>query len=133
MVIVYGRKVNFYETDAQGIVHHSNYPRYFEECRGLYLEKLGLPYNILRSKYNIDIVLLELDIRYKNMLKFGDSFNIEFWLKDIDSYFFSFEYRVINNKEIAYGITKHCCIRSDTKKIIKIPDLLKSNMEKRNG
>jgi len=31
--LIYKRKVNFYETDAQGIVHHSNYPRYFEEAK----------------------------------------------------------------------------------------------------
>ena len=27
----YSRSVNYYETDQMGIVHHSNYIRYFEQ------------------------------------------------------------------------------------------------------
>jgi len=55
--MIYKRKVQFYETDAQGVVHHSNYPRYFEEARGYYLEKIGYPYEKIRSDLNTDVVL----------------------------------------------------------------------------
>ena len=30
---IYDRSINYYETDQMGIVHHSNYIRYFEEAR----------------------------------------------------------------------------------------------------
>ena len=29
----YERRINYYETDKMGIVHHSNYIRFFEEAR----------------------------------------------------------------------------------------------------
>ena len=32
-IIPYTRKVAYYETDQMGIVHHSNYIRWFEEAR----------------------------------------------------------------------------------------------------
>ena len=35
--------VRYYETDQMGIVHHSNYIRYFECGRTDMLKKLGLP------------------------------------------------------------------------------------------
>ena len=35
--------VRYYETDQMGIVHHSNYVRYFECGRTDMLKKLGLP------------------------------------------------------------------------------------------
>ncbi|MCX7760617.1 MAG: acyl-CoA thioesterase [Hydrogenothermaceae bacterium] len=132
MTLTYTRKVNFYETDAQGIVHHSNYPRYFEECRGFYLENIGLPYHILRDEYNVDVVLLELNIRYMNPLRFGDKFKIEFRLDSIDSYFFSFKYEIYTDKKIAEGFTKHCCVNSQTKRVIKVPKVLKDKMELRD-
>ena len=35
--------VRYYETDQMGIVHHSNYIRYFECGRSDLLDKVGLP------------------------------------------------------------------------------------------
>ena len=35
--------VRYYETDQMGIVHHSNYVRYFECGRTAMLKELGLP------------------------------------------------------------------------------------------
>ena len=34
------RKINYYETDKMGVVHHSNYIRYLEEARTFWLEKM---------------------------------------------------------------------------------------------
>ncbi len=41
MEFKYERKINYYETDKMGIVHHSNYIRYLEEARCEYLKKIG--------------------------------------------------------------------------------------------
>ena len=41
----YIRKVQYYETDRMGIVHHSNYIRWFEEARIFYMEKMGYSYS----------------------------------------------------------------------------------------
>jgi acyl-CoA thioester hydrolase len=42
-------KVRYYETDAMGIVHHSNYIRWFEVGRTEYLKAAGLPYDELEA------------------------------------------------------------------------------------
>ena len=44
-MIPYEHKVQYYETDGMGIVHHSNYIRWFEEARVDLLEQLGFGYN----------------------------------------------------------------------------------------
>ena len=41
----YEHKVQYYETDGMGIVHHSNYIRWFEEARVDLLEQLGYGYD----------------------------------------------------------------------------------------
>ncbi|RMA93069.1 acyl-CoA thioesterase [Hydrogenothermus marinus] len=122
-MVVYSRKVFFYETDAQGIVHHSNYPRYFEEARGYFLEKNNLPYEKIREELGLDVVLTQLSIEYKKYLTFGDSFFIHLKPKIENKYFFSFEYKLKNqkNKICCTGETKHCFISIKTKKIISIP------------
>ena len=40
----YEHKVQYYETDQMGCVHHSNYIRWFEEARTAYLEQLDMGY-----------------------------------------------------------------------------------------
>lgn len=123
--VLYDRKVNFYETDAQGIVHHSNYPRYFEEARGFFLEKINYPYEKIREELNIDIVLLEIQVTYKEPLFFGDRFYVEITLKDIDRFFFTFEYNVLKNKKtISTGKTKHCCLDRHSRRIVSVPNII---------
>ncbi len=121
--MIYSRKVFFYETDAQGIVHHSNYARYFEEARGYFLEKKGLPYEVVRNKLKLDVVLLELHINYKKFLSFGETFFIELFPEIENKYFFYFEYVVKNQKGITIctGKTKHCFLKKESKKITSIP------------
>ena len=46
----YTHKVQYYETDAMAIVHHSNYIRWFEEARLDYLEQIGLPYDEIERR-----------------------------------------------------------------------------------
>ena len=123
--MIYSRKVFFYETDAQGIVHHSNYPRYFEEARGYFLEKNDFPYENIRNDLKLEVVLTGLNIEYKKFLEFGDTFTIQFFPKRLNKYFFSFSYEVFNQNNILVctGKTTHCFIKSDTKKIVSIPQV----------
>ena len=46
----YKREVNYYETDRMGIVHHSNYIRYFEEARIFMLREKGLDYAAVEER-----------------------------------------------------------------------------------
>jgi len=124
--VLYPRKVNFYETDAQGIVHHSNYPRYFEEARGFFLEKYGYPYHLVRNELNVDMVLLNLYVEYKKPLFYGDRFFVKISLRQMDRYFFTFEYQVLKeNNVLSTGSTKHCCIDRNSRKMVSIPVQIK--------
>ena len=45
----YRRLVQYYETDRMGIVHHSNYIRWFEEARTDFLRNNGIVYSDLEQ------------------------------------------------------------------------------------
>ena len=63
---VFERKINYYETDRMGIVHHSNYIRFMEEARCYLLEKVGMPYSafeengIMIPKRKLENIVLTL-------------------------------------------------------------------------
>ncbi len=118
----YRRKVNFYETDAQGVVHHSNYLRYFEEARGFLLEILGYPY----SKMHMDgfhVVLVEAQMRLKHPLVYQDEFEIDTHIYIENDYSFCFDYKVYRQDKLcARAHTKHSILKAS--KLIKIPEFL---------
>ena len=42
--------VQYYETDQMGIIHHSNYIRWFEEARIDFMNQIGLTYKTMEEK-----------------------------------------------------------------------------------
>ncbi|RMH07556.1 MAG: acyl-CoA thioesterase, partial [Aquificota bacterium] len=80
-MFVYRRRVQFYETDAQGIVHHSNYFRYLEEARGEFLRGLCLPYSELREK-GYEVVLLSAECQFLNPLLYDQEVEVRLSLSE---------------------------------------------------
>ena len=71
----YRHKVQYYETDQMGIVHHSNYIRWFEEARTYWLEKIGCGYKEMEAMGVISPVL-SVKAEYKSMTHFYDEVDI---------------------------------------------------------
>ena len=46
----YIHKVQYYETDMMGMVHHSNYIRWMEEARIDFMDKLGFSYRKMEEE-----------------------------------------------------------------------------------
>jgi acyl-CoA thioester hydrolase len=65
----------FAETDAMGIIHHGAYIPYLEEARVALLREAGYPYDRVRST-GIDFAVLELFVRYRRPLRFGEEVDI---------------------------------------------------------
>jgi acyl-CoA thioester hydrolase len=68
-------RVRFAETDAMGIVHHSNYLLYLEEARVAYLRHLGRPYTEMRAD-GVDHAVLECFVSYRKPLVFDEEVDI---------------------------------------------------------
>lgn len=131
MTHIYKRRVQFYETDAQGIVHHSNYFRYFEEARGYLLRALGLPYSKLREE-GYEVVLLSAFCEFKKPLFYDEEMLIKVSLSYIDRFTFSFDYQVfVEEKLRAVGNTKHCMLKDS--KISSVPNIIRNILRKVDG
>lgn len=71
----YERKVNYYETDKMGVVHHSNYARYLEECRVEMMRYYDMPLEMFEKKGYI-IPVLELHGEFRESIRFGETIKI---------------------------------------------------------
>ncbi len=69
-------RVRFSEVDVMRIAWHGNYAKYFEDGREAFGEVFGIGYqDYLRE--NIATPVVNLNIQYKKMLKFGDLIEVE--------------------------------------------------------
>ncbi len=124
--MLYRRRVQFYDTDAQGIVHHSNYFRYFEEARGEFLRELGMPYSAIRE-LGYEVVLLSASCDFKKPLLYDEVVEIDLSLEEMDRFTFSFTYRVSVGGELrAEGRTKHCMVKDG--KLVSIPPQIRERL-----
>ena len=106
----YIHKVQYYETDQMGIVHHSNYFRWFEEARIDLLEQLGIGYDMI-EKEGIISPVIGVEANYLRMVKFGECVTIEANIAEYNGIKLIVEYRVIDAETgmvHCLGVTKHC-------------------------
>lgn len=68
---LYEHQAQYYETDQMGIIHHSNYIRWFEESRTNLLDQLGFGYDQM-EKLGIIVPVLAITCTYKSMVRYND-------------------------------------------------------------
>lgn len=109
-ISLYEHRVSYYETDQMGIVHHSNYIRWFEDARVDFLEKAGFSYAKM-EEIGIMIVVLGASCDYKVSARFGDTVVVIPQISEFNGFKMTVSYRVCNRENgvlLATGETRHC-------------------------
>ncbi len=104
------RKPNFYETDQMGVVHHSNYIRWFEEARVHYMEEMGFGYAKV-NEIGLDFAVLAVTCEYLAMVRFGDCVSIEMSITQLSPSRMTIGYRLHNTQSgvlCCVGESRHC-------------------------
>ena len=115
----YYHTVQYYETDAMGVVHHSNYIRWFEEARLDYLEQAGFPYGVI-EKREMMIPVLGVSCEYRKAVKFGEITWIETRIVKFNGLKFMVSYEIYDSERKTLhskGTTEHCFLKQDFKPV----------------
>lgn len=105
----FSRKVFYYETDKMGIVHHSNYLRWFEESRVDILDQAGLPFETVEAEGVLSPVL-SASCKYILPFHFNETFFVKTIIDSFGGARFSVSYSVYDNSGCVHvtGTTTHC-------------------------
>lgn len=117
--VVFERKINYYETDRMGVVHHSNYIRFLEEARCFWLEQVDMPFSLLEEN-GITIPVLGVNVTYKYHVTFDDTILIYVFVKEYTGVRMTVGYNVEDKKTgktVLVGETKHCFTDKNLKPI----------------
>ncbi len=112
----YVKKVQFYDTDLMGVVHHSNYLRYFEEARVDWLKWMGLE-DTHFPKADRSLAVISSQVSHDSPCRFGDQVEIRLEVR-AQRLKIEFQYvitRLGDERLIARGRTTHVLVDKDFK------------------
>lgn len=101
--------VHYYETDKMGVVHHSNYIRWFEDARIAWLDACGTPYDYVESRGVISpVVGIEADYKYPS--RFGDTVTVQVYCTKYNGVRLEYAYELSlpDGTVVATGKSRHC-------------------------
>ncbi len=110
-------RVRFVDTDMMGVVHHSNYIKYFELARIEYLRRRGLDYSSW-IKLGLHLPVIALNVEYKKAAYLDDLLTIEARLSFLSRVKVGFDYRVLRIVDgsetlLATGHVLLACVGND--------------------
>jgi acyl-CoA thioester hydrolase len=106
-------RVRYYETDAQGFVHHANYIKYFELARVEQLLAAGYDYADL-ERDGVILVVKKLAVNYRRPSRFGDVLRIHIRTVRARAARIDHEYKIHRGDELlAEGETTLACIDTE--------------------
>lgn len=106
-------RVGFYETDAMGIVHHSNYLRFFENARVVWLETHDKSYpEWIDMGLHFAVTHAQLD--YRQSARFDDILEITTWLEWVRGASLAMAYTIVcRSVLLVTGRTEHASINAE--------------------
>lgn len=124
MPIITEHHVNFYDTDAMAVVHHSNYIRWFEIGRVEYLRSIGITLGALMADGFV-FPITDVRAKYVSPGRFDDVVQIETTPTALTKAKMAFDYRVFrkSNRELMVtGHSQNVFTRKDTGVITRLPE-----------
>ncbi|WP_407127826.1 acyl-CoA thioesterase [Desemzia sp. FAM 23990] len=116
---LYEHRAQYYETDQMGIIHHSNYIRWFEEARTDLMDQIGFGYDQM-EKSGIIVPVLSVNCEYKSMVRYNDHVYIIPKIEVFNGIRLEISYRVMDKKtdELrSFGESKHCFLSDSNRPI----------------
>ncbi|STD21499.1 acyl-CoA thioesterase [Enterococcus mundtii] len=118
----YLREPFYYETDQMGIIHHSNYIRWFEEARVALLEHLDFSYKKIEEQ-GIIIPVLGVSCEYKEMIRYGDKILIQPIIESYTGTRLNFRYEIYDTEDQRLrttGTSQHCFLLAENQRLVKL-------------
>lgn len=113
----YTRRVHYYETDQMGIVHHSNYIRWFEEARTAYMDQNGVGYADVEAR-GVQIPVVSVSCSYHTAIQFDQTIEINTRLTFFNGVRAVYQYEIhpaLGGPLLAEGQSEHCFIDKRTR------------------
>ncbi len=116
-------RVWYCDTDQMGIVHHSNYIRYYEAARSDFMRSLGLSYGDV-ERQGLMMPILEVQSKYRRPAFYDEELTVTTILDELPSTRINFRYEIRNAKGdlLNSGMTQLGFMSAETRRPCRCPE-----------
>ena len=118
-------RVEYHHTDQMGIVHHSNYVKFFEVARTEWLRAMGITYAEMERR-GVMMPIVDVAVKYRNPALYDELISVTAFVDEAPMVRMTFRYEVRgeDGREIATGSTTLGFIDSQTRRPQRAPQWL---------
>ncbi|NNE38492.1 MAG: tol-pal system-associated acyl-CoA thioesterase [Gammaproteobacteria bacterium] len=123
-------RVYYEDTDAAGVVYHSNYLKYMERARTEWLRSAGFSQPALANDLGVVFVVGNMSINFKTPARFDDQLNVNSSILESTGTRFQFEQNIIGKDDrlICSAEVNIVCVDTLTFKPKRIPEQIKAKL-----
>jgi acyl-CoA thioester hydrolase len=118
-------RIYYEDTDAGGIVYHSNYLKYFERARTELLRSKGVSQQVLLEQHT-GFVVRHMDIDFKQGATLDEALIVNTWIKEQNKASLIFCQEMVNDngRVLCSATVKVACVNTQKMKPMAIPSYL---------
>lgn len=118
-------RVEYHHTDQMGVVHHSNYVKFFEVARTEWLRASGLTYAEMERR-GVMMPIVDVAVKYRNPALYDELISVTAFVDESPKarMVFRYEVRGEDGREIASGSTTLGFIDKETRRPMRAPQWL---------
>ena len=124
-------RVEYHHTDQMGIVHHSNYVKFFEFARTEWLRAVGLTYAEMERR-GVMMPIVDINVKYRQPAYYDELLSVTAIVEDMPMarMLFKYEIRGEDGRDIASGSTTLGFIDKETRRPQRAPKWLMEVLER---
>lgn len=127
-------RIYYEDTDAGGIVYHTNYIKYFERARTEWLRSLGLTQSVLVRELGLIFSIVGLTTQFRRPARLDDELTVSCEFQAEGGASVRFEQRIWRGgpqgELLAEGETRVACLDASTLKPKRLPELLRKDFSR---
>ncbi|MEO7774969.1 MAG: tol-pal system-associated acyl-CoA thioesterase [Steroidobacteraceae bacterium] len=127
-------RIYWEDTDAGGIVYHTNYIKFFERARTEWLRHMGLTQSVLSSDLGLMFSIVGLRTDFKRPARLDDELTVSCEFQAEGGASVRFQQRIWRGgpqgELLAEGETRVACLDVSTFKPKRLPDLLRKDLSR---
>ena len=123
-------RVEYHHTDQMGIVHHSNYIKFFEVARTEWLRAAGLTYAEMERR-GVMMPIVEVNVKYRQPAYYDELISVTASVDELPMARMVFKYEIHgeDGRDIATGSTTLGFIDKETRRPQRAPKWLMEVLE----
>jgi len=113
-------RVHWVDTDTAGVMHFSNFFRYFEACEEEFYRSISLPLTEIRDRLGVLLPRVEVHCQYKAACRLDELIDITLKVREVQEKTIIYDFQIIrqsDGKLAAEGFVKCIAVNSEWKAV----------------